>query len=73
MVPEAEEIARLAIREDDRATLDLLGEYLTADRYGVFAAPTASDALRLCQYGSPELLLAHARNVAARECERRTL
>ena len=57
MLPEAHEIARLVICEDDRATLELLCDHLLADRYGVLAAPTASDALRLCQYGSPDLLL----------------
>lgn len=57
MLPETKEIARLVICEDDRATLDLLCDHLLADRYGVMAAPTAADALRLCQYGSPDLLL----------------
>jgi DNA-binding response OmpR family regulator len=57
MLPEAEEIARLVICEDDRTTLELLCDHLLADRYGVLAAPTAADALRLCQYGSPDLLL----------------
>lgn len=57
MVPEAEEIARLVICEDDPATLELLCDHLLADRYGVLAAPTAADALRLCQYSSPDLLL----------------
>jgi len=57
MLPETKEIARLVICEDDRATLDLLCDHLLADRFGVMAAPTAADALRLCQYGSPDLLL----------------
>lgn len=57
MLPEREEVAKLVICEDDRATLDLLCDHLLADRYGVVAAPTAADALRLCQYGSPDLLL----------------
>ncbi len=57
MLPETNEIARLVICEDDRATLELLCDHLLADRYGVLAAPTAADALRLCQYGSPDLLL----------------
>ena len=57
MLPERDEIAKLVICEDDRATLELLCDHLLADRYGVLAAPTAADALRLCQYGSPDLLL----------------
>jgi DNA-binding response OmpR family regulator len=57
MLPERDEIAKLVICEDDRATLELLCDHLLADRYGVLAAPTAADALRLCQFGSPDLLL----------------
>jgi DNA-binding response OmpR family regulator len=57
MLPERNEIAKLVICEDDRATLELLCDHLLADCYGVLAAPTAADALRLCQYGSPDLLL----------------
>ena len=57
MVPEREEIARIVVCEDDEATLALLVENLVADRYGVEAAPAAADALRLCQYWRPDLLL----------------
>lgn len=57
MLPERNEIAKLVICEDDRPTLELLCDHLLADRYGVLAAPTAADALRLCQYSSPDLLL----------------
>jgi DNA-binding response OmpR family regulator len=57
MLPERNEIAQVVVCEDDRATLELLCDHLLADRYGVMAAPTAADALRLCQYGSPDLLL----------------
>jgi len=57
MLPGREEIAKLVICEDDRPTLELLCDHLLADRYGVLAAPTAADALRLCQYSSPDLLL----------------
>jgi DNA-binding response OmpR family regulator len=57
MLPERNEIAKLVICEDDKPTLELLCDHLLADRYGVMAAPTAADALRLCQYGSPDLLL----------------
>jgi DNA-binding response OmpR family regulator len=57
MLPERNEIAKLVICEDDRPTLELLCDHLLADRYGVLAAPTAADALRLCQYSQPDLLL----------------
>ena len=57
MLPDRDEIAQVVVCEDDRATLDLLSENLVADRFGVMQAPTASDALRLCQYGNPDLLL----------------
>ncbi|MGB0120750.1 MAG: response regulator transcription factor [Solirubrobacterales bacterium] len=57
MLPETKSIAKLVICEDDRATLDLLCDHLTADRFEVLAAPTAADALHHCQYSRPELLL----------------
>ncbi|HEY5942383.1 MAG TPA: response regulator transcription factor [Solirubrobacterales bacterium] len=57
MLPEREEIASLVVCEDDDITLDLLCEHLAADRFGVMPAPSASDALRLCRYNHPDLLL----------------
>jgi DNA-binding response OmpR family regulator len=57
MLPEREEIASLVVCEDDDVTLDLLCEHLAADRFGVMPAPCASDALRLCRYNHPDLLL----------------
>src|SRR6187551_1256782 len=57
MLPNREEIANLVVCEDDAFTLDLLCEHLAADRFGVMPAPTASDALRLCRYNQPDLLL----------------
>lgn len=57
MLPERNTTAKLVVCEDDRATLDLLCDHLTADRFEVHAAPTAADALRLCQFSSPDLLL----------------
>ena len=38
-------------------TLELLCDHLAADRFGVLPAPSASDALRLCRYNQPDLLL----------------
>jgi two-component system, OmpR family, response regulator len=57
MLPQREEIASLVVCEDDEITLDLLCENLSADRFGVMPAPSASDALRLCRYNHPDLLL----------------
>jgi len=57
MLPQREEIASLVVCEDDDVTLDLLCEHLAADRFGVMPAPCASDALRLCRYNHPDLLL----------------
>lgn len=57
MLPQREEIASLVVCEDDDITLDLLCEHLAADRFGVMPAPSASDALRLCRYNHPDLLL----------------
>jgi DNA-binding response OmpR family regulator len=57
MLPQREEIASLVVCEDDDLTLDLLCEHLAADRFRVMPAPSASDALRLCRYNHPDLLL----------------
>jgi DNA-binding response OmpR family regulator len=57
MLPQRREIARLVVCEDDAATMDLLCDHLAADRFGVLPAPTAADALRLCRYKQPDLLL----------------
>lgn len=57
MLPQREEIANVVVCEDDSITLDLLCDHLAADRFGVLPAPSASDALRLCRYNHPDLLL----------------
>jgi DNA-binding response OmpR family regulator len=57
MLPQRQEIASIVVCEDDAVTLDLLCDHLVADRYGVLPAPSASDALRLCRYNQPDLLL----------------
>lgn len=57
MLPQRQEIASLVVCEDDTPTLELLCDHLTADRFGVLPAPSASDALRLCRYNHPDLLL----------------
>src|SRR3954469_23738650 len=57
MLPEREDIASLVVCDDDEVTLDMLCDHLAADRFGVMPAPSASDALRLCRYNHPDLLL----------------
>jgi two-component system catabolic regulation response regulator CreB len=57
MLPEREEIAQIVVCEDDGATLELLCDHLAADRFGALPAPSASDALRLCRYNHPDLLI----------------
>lgn len=50
-------LATIVICEDDRATLELLADHLSADKYDVLIAPSAADALRLCKFNGPDLLL----------------
>lgn len=57
VLPRRDEIASLVVCEDDEATLGLLCDHLVADRYRVFPAPTAADALRCCRYKHPDMLL----------------
>ncbi|MGH3371485.1 MAG: response regulator transcription factor, partial [Nocardioidaceae bacterium] len=57
MLPEQTSLARVVVCEDDEPTLELLCDHLQADRYEVLPAPSASDALRLCHYKQPDLLL----------------
>src|SRR3954453_222922 len=57
MLPQRRETASLVVCEDDEVTLELLCDHLAADRFGVLPAPSASDALRLCRYHHPDLLL----------------
>ncbi len=57
MLPQRREIASLVVCEDDATTLELLCDHLVADGFGVLPAPSASDALRLCRFNHPDLLL----------------
>src|SRR6201992_761480 len=57
MLTPREEIATIVVCEDDEPTPHLPGDHLIADRYEVLPAPTAADALRLCRYNHPDLLL----------------
>jgi DNA-binding response OmpR family regulator len=57
MLPQRREIATVVVCEDDQPTLEFLCDHLAADRFGALPAPTASDALRLCRYHQPDMLL----------------
>ena len=57
MLPARQELATVVVCEDDPETLELLCEHLAADRFTALPAPSASDALRLCRYKQPDLLL----------------
>jgi DNA-binding response OmpR family regulator len=57
MLPQRREVASVVVCEDDTVTLELLCDHLVADRFGVLPAPSASDALRLCRYKQPDLML----------------
>jgi DNA-binding response OmpR family regulator len=57
MLPTVESLGVVVVCEDDTATLELLCDHLRADRFEVVPAPSAADALRHCQYRSPDLLL----------------
>lgn len=57
MLPAREKVATVVVCEDDEATLELLCDHLTADRFEALPAPSAEDALRLCQYSHPDLMV----------------
>jgi DNA-binding response OmpR family regulator len=56
-LPQVERLATVVVCEDDSPTLELLCDHLEADRFRALPAPSASDALRLCHYKEPDLLL----------------
>jgi DNA-binding response OmpR family regulator len=57
MLPQRREIATVVVCEDDSPTLELLCDHLIADRFATLPAASAADALRLCSYKQPDLLL----------------
>ncbi len=61
MLPASEPEALVVVCEDDAPTLELLCEHLEADRFRALPAPCASDALRLCHFKQPDLLLLNLR------------
>jgi DNA-binding response OmpR family regulator len=56
-LPSIDPLATLVVCEDDAPTLELLCDHLQADRFRVLPAASAGDALRLCHYRQPDLLL----------------
>jgi DNA-binding response OmpR family regulator len=57
VLPEIEELATVVVCEDDDPTRELLCDHLAADRYRALPAPSASDALRMCGYNHPDLMV----------------
>jgi DNA-binding response OmpR family regulator len=57
MLPKVEPRATVVVCEDDAATLELLCDHLEADQFLALPAPGAADALRLCHFKAPDLLL----------------
>lgn len=53
-LPRRDTQGTVVICEDDEATLELLCENLSADRFEALPAPSAADALRHCHYRSPD-------------------
>jgi DNA-binding response OmpR family regulator len=56
-LPKVPRLATVVVCEDDAPTLELLCDHLEAERYRALPAPSAADALRLCHYNHPDLLL----------------
>ncbi len=56
-LPTVHEVGTVVVCEDDEPTLELLCDHLIADRFRALPAPCASDALRLCHFKQPDLLL----------------
>ena len=55
--PHLSEWPSIVVCEPDAATLELLCDHLAADHNEVLLAPTAADALRLCRYNRPDLMV----------------
>ena len=57
MLPQVDPGPTVVVCEDDPPTLELLCDHLVADSFEALAAPSAADALRLCHFKQPDLLL----------------
>ncbi len=49
--------ASVVVCDDDPPTLELLCDQLEAEQFAALPAPTAADALRLCHFKQPDMLL----------------
>ena len=56
-LPAKHRLASLVVCDDDAPTLELLCEHLEAERFAALPAASAADALRLCHFKQPDLLL----------------
>jgi DNA-binding response OmpR family regulator len=56
-MPQVEEIATIAVCHGDEATLELLCEHLITDHFEALPAPSGADALRLCRFNHPDILI----------------
>jgi DNA-binding response OmpR family regulator len=56
-LPSRQQIATVVVCEDDEPTLELLCDNLEADRFRALPAPCAADALRLCHFKQPDLMV----------------
>jgi DNA-binding response OmpR family regulator len=56
-VPARTPIATVVVCEDDEPTLELLCDNLEADEFRALPAPCAADALRLCHFKQPDLMV----------------
>ncbi len=56
-MPQVDEIATVVVCHRDDSTLEVLCEHLIADHFEVLPAPSGADALRLCRFNSPDILI----------------
>jgi DNA-binding response OmpR family regulator len=56
-LPHRRPIATVVVCEDDEPTLELLCAHLEADQFRALPAPCAADALRLCRFKQPDLMV----------------
>lgn len=56
-MPQVDEIATVVVCHGDDSTLGVLCEHLIADHFEVLPAPSGADALRLCRFNSPDILV----------------
>jgi DNA-binding response OmpR family regulator len=56
-VTQVDEIATVVVCHGVDATLEVLCEQLTTDHFKVLPAPSGADALRLCRFNSPDILV----------------